>query len=418
MPFPTVRMISIPGLPHRLLLAALLVLIGSAVHAAPPSYRVDYLIGFDPVAGDATAVITVTPGSGRVQRLRFTIDPERHHGFSGEGRVDAAEAELTWRPPKAGGSLRFRYKVDQERNGGYVARMTEQWALLRIDRLIPAVAVLAPDEAVAVATLRFDLPPGWTNADLGYRLDHVRALYPIDNPGRRFQRPLGWMVAGEIGTRRELIDEMEVSVAAPKGDAMRRNDVLAVVNTLAAEMRSAFGRLPSKLLIVGGGDPFWRGGLSGPNSLFLHADRPLISENGSSTLVHEMVHVLTRIRGAPGDDWIAEGIAEFYSIELLRRAGLISDSRADKAFGWMQRHGSKVRRLRATHSAGPRTARAVTLLKALDEEIRGASDSAHDLDDLVQRLIDRGRVSTAMLREAAEAVLGRPSRVLVTPLLD
>lgn len=407
-------------LSFRLLFAMLLALASAALQAAaPPSYRVDYRIGFDPAAGDAVAHIEITPGSGRAQRLRFSIDPARHHGFKADGKLEETGDLLTWRPPKAGGTLTLRYKVDQQRSdGGYVARITPHWALLRIDRLIPSVAVLAPDGAVSEARLQFDLPEDWIIADLGYRLDREHGYFPIDNPGRRFQRPLGWMIAGVIGNRREYIDEMEISVAAPKGDAMRRNDLLALVNATAMEMRDAFGRLPPKLLIVGAGDPFWRGGLSGPNSLFMHAERPLISENGSSTLLHEMVHVTTRITGAANDDWIAEGLAEFYSVELLRRSGLISASRAERAFGWMEKHGEKVRRLHAKHSAGPRTARALTVFRALDEEIRKESDGERDLDPLVQRLIGQGPVSTAMLRREAEAVLGRPSRVLDTPLLD
>ena len=43
-----------------------------------------------------------------------------------------------------------------------------------------------------------------------------------------------------------------------------------------------------RLLIVSAGDPMWRGGLSGPSSMFLHSDRPLISENRTSTLLHEL----------------------------------------------------------------------------------------------------------------------------------
>ncbi len=406
-----------PAACSRFLLLSLSLLAFAAL-AAPPTYRVDYLVGFEPDTGEATVALTVEPGSGYPQRLRFSIDPERHHGFDGDGRLAIEPAEVTWRPPRDGGALRFRYRVDRLRDPGeYAARMTEAWALLRIDRLIPPVAVLAPNQAVSEATLRFALPPGWSNVDVGYRFDPALGGFPIRNAGRRFQRPLGWMIAGQVGTRREFIDDMEVSVAAPKGDGLRRNDVLAVVNSSAPALRDALGRLPDKLLIVGAGDPMWRGGLSGPNSLFLHADRPLVSENGTSTLVHEMFHVSSRIRGARADDWIAEGLAEFYSIELLRRSGLISESRADKAFGWMANHGRSIRALQARNSAGPRTARAVTLFKALDDEIRRRTDERRDLDDVVQRLLDRGRVSTAMLRAAAADVIGAPAAALQTPLL-
>src|SRR3546814_11955514 len=81
------------------------------------------------------------------------------------------------------------------------------------------------------------------------------------------------------------------------------------------------------VVFVSAGDPMWHGGLSGPRSLFVHADRPLISENGSSTLMHEMVHVVTGLRAVSGDDWIVEGIAEYYSMVLLNRSGMLSDAR-------------------------------------------------------------------------------------------
>jgi predicted metalloprotease with PDZ domain len=226
------------------------------------------------------------------------------------------------------------------------------------------------------------------------------------------------VIAGAVGTRREVLGDTEISVAGPKGDVIRRNDMLAFFNGLVPEFRRAFGPLPPKLLIVSAGDPMWRGGLSGPRSLFLHADRPLISENGTSTLTHELTHVITRIRGAEGDDWIAEGLAEYYSIELLRRAGLLSDARADKAQDWMANHGKRVSTLTRNRSQGPRTARAVQLFRELDAEIRKATGNKRSLDDLVRALIPLREVSREDLREQARKLTGSPSRVLATPLLD
>lgn len=387
---------------------------------AAPEYRVDYRVGFDPEAGEALFAMTVIPGDGRLQRLRFTIDPERHSAIKADGRLTRKDARYTWRPPAEGeATLRFRYKVDRRRDGNtYDARITDDWALLRADRLFPPASTIAPDGAVARARLAFDLPEGWTNEELGYPFSDSLERFLIDNPGRRFQQPLGWMIAGQVGTRRDLIDGMEVVVAAPKGDALRRNDVLAMLNTSATEVRAAFGRLPEKLLIVGAGDPMWRGGLSGPSSLYLHSDRPMISENGTSALLHEVVHVVTRIRGAKGQDWIAEGFAEFYSIRLLQRAGLISEPRAEKAFEWMRDHGKSVQRLSATSSSGKRTARAVTLLHELDAEIRKASKGEKDLDDVTRQLVGRGRISLAELEEAVDGVLGRPSKVLRSGVLS
>jgi predicted metalloprotease with PDZ domain len=195
-------------------------------------------------------------------------------------------------------------------------------------------------------------------------------------------------------------------------------DTLAFLNLLLPEYRKAFGELPPKLLVVIAGDPMWRGGLSGPRSLFLHAGRPLISENGTSTLAHEMTHVITRIRGAAGDDWFAEGLAEFYSIELSRRAGLLTDDRAETALAWARSHGRDVQTLTADRSSGDRTARAVQLLAELDHEIRTRTNDGKNLDDLVRVLMRDPVVSRADLRAAVDDVTGAPSQVLATPLLD
>jgi hypothetical protein len=416
------RRLSVPawrGLTVARAAALLLLLAAGAAMAGPPSYRVDYRVGFDPDAGEGRVRITVTPDDGRPHRLRFSIDPNRHLGFSGDGEIEPEGAQLVWHPPATGGTLAYRYRIDRRRGGnGFDARITERWALLRIDRLIPPVAVTTQDGSVSRATLRFELPAGWNQAEVAYSFDSERELFPIENAGRRFHRPLGWLLAGDLGIRRERIEEMEVAVAAPRGEAMRRNDILAAINATALEFHTVFGRLPAKLLVVGGGDPLWRGGLSGPNSLYLHADRPLISENGSSTLLHELVHVISGIRGARNDDWIAEGIATYYSIELLRRGGLLTERRAERAHGWMSNRGRAVRRLHARHSSGARTARAVVLFKALDAEIRQATDEERSLDAVVRRLSGRGRISLAMLRKAAEQELGKPSKTLQSALLD
>lgn len=403
-------------------LCVLLTSIGlvAVASAAPPSYRVDYQVGFQPDEGLATVAITVTPGSGRVNRLRFKLDPERHAGFAGDGEISVDKSRLTWRPPaKGAATLNFTYKVDRKRSKHeYDARITADWALFRADRLLPPVASVAPDGAVAEARLRFDLPAGWGNAEIGYPFHQQSDAFEIHNAGRRFQQPLGWVIAGDVGTRREYLPDFEVVVAAPKGDTMRRNDVLAFVISSAEEMRHAFGRLPHKLLIAGAGDPMWRGGLSSPNSLYLHADRPMISENGTSSLIHEMVHVITRIRGAKGQDWIAEAFAEFYSIKLLQRSGLISDARADKAYAWMRNHGRQVKSLSAKSSSGPRTARGVTLLADLNKEIEQATQGEQNLDAVTLQLVGKGRITLEQLREAADQVIGKPSKVLRSSALD
>ena len=59
------------------------------------------------------------------------------------------------------------------------------------------------------------------------------------------------------------------------------------------------------------------------------------------------------------------------------------------------------------HSTGDVTARAVTVLHALDQEIRQASAGAASLDGVIARLAEKGgTVDTARLRALSEQVAG------------
>jgi len=407
----------------RWLLAAVFLLAAfapAAAAAARTEYGLDYTVRFVPDTGLAQVSIKLTPGTGAVRRLDLNMPEARYTEVRGDGEVSRKGKTVTWVPPRdAPGTLRFNYRVDkQRRSGGYDARMTDDWVIVRGDHLFPSARIRATAGAESRARLRFLMPEGWTNADTAFLRDEDARYFAIDNPERSFDRPIGWIIAGSVGTRREQIGDVHVSVAGPKGDVVRRNDMLAFFNGLVPEFEQAFGKLPPKILVVSAGDPMWRGGLSGPHSLFIHADRPLISENGTSTLTHELVHVITRIRGADADDWITEGLAEYYAIEMLRRAGLLSENRADRAHDWMVNHGRAVKSLSHDRSSGPRTARAVQLFRELDAEIREGSDGEHDLDDVVRALIPIRVVSREDLREQVLALTGAPSQVLATPLLD
>jgi hypothetical protein len=395
-------------------------LCATPVLAQRTSYGVDYRVEFKPDEGGARVSIAIEPDDGRVVRLVFSMDPERYSDIRGDGELDVEGRDVRWQPPRDGGTLSYLYRIDSKRSSGaYDARITDDWAIVRGDDLVPSAKVTSSKGADSRARLELVLPRGWSHADTPWKLAKDGKTYVVVNAGRRFDRPTGWFIAGDIGARRDVVEGMEIAAAAPKGDAMPRMEILSMLTATAPVMRDAFGKLPAKILVVGAGDPMWRGGLSGPRSLWMHSDRPLISENGSSTLMHEVVHVVTRIRGVEGDDWIAEGIADFYGMELLRRAGLLSDARFEKSIGWMRNHGRDIKSLHAAGSSGPRTARAVALFADLDAEIRKASGGKRNLDAVAQALIEQGgRVSSDDVRSAAEAAIGGPSTALATPLID
>jgi predicted metalloprotease with PDZ domain len=113
------------------------------------------------------------------------------------------------------------------------------------------------------------------------------------------------------------------------------------------------------------------------------------------------------------DNWIVEGMAEYYSIEIMRRSGTLTQRRFEQALSMLERWGGQVESLRATRASGPIMAAAAVLMHRLDEEIKQATDGKHSLDEVVRQLMpDQRQLSLTVLRAASERVLGQPSAVL------
>jgi predicted metalloprotease with PDZ domain len=154
----------------------------------------------------------------------------------------------------------------------------------------------------------------------------------------------------------------------------------------------------------------WRGGLSGPGSLFIHADRPLLSENGTSTLVHELVHVANELKAENNGDWIVEGLAEYYSLKLMWRSGTITDNRYKAIFRTLEKWALDAERLDVERSTGAVTARAVGVMRKLDREIHSKTERKKSLDDVVRHLMTaKQKVNRDRLRQAVVEIMGEPA---------
>jgi len=405
---------------RRLLLSA--VLLGLSTPLWAKNVDLDYRVRFLPDTEQAQVSLTLEEGDAVIS-LAFNLgDEEMYSDFkTDDGEWTQNSSELgTWTPAKGKSTLSYRVLINHERSDGrFDARITEDWALLRGDDLVPPVKLRQKDKVKLVSRLKFDLPKGWKSVETGWPRV-AKNTFRIDNPQRKFDRPTGWIVAGKIGTRRAKLGETDVAVAAPVGEGMRRMDVMTLLTFVWPHAQEVFPRDPDKLLIVGAGNPMWRGGLSAANSYYMHSDRPLVSENGTSSLVHELVHVFSRIRARDRSDWITEGLAEYYAIELMRRAGGLSEERYQKIreqlIGWSK----PVKSLRTNNSSGPVTARAVLLLQELDREIRQATKGTtqpRSLDDVTRGLMRLDKASTKDFIEISENVMGSASEVLDNKLL-
>jgi predicted metalloprotease with PDZ domain len=384
-------------------------LFGAASVADVNRYEASYRAALRPDAGVIEIELKLT-GERLPSRIVLTIDPQRHREFSSTDLLQIEGNEATWRPRGRFSRLRYQFIVNHERSdGGYDSYMTKNWTVFRGDKMTPRVRVTARRGLESRATLEFTAPKGWSvitpYAPVG---DH---RYEFDDPERRLDRPEGWMLAGRIGTRGEMIGSVQTIVAAPSGDGARRQDMLAFLNWNLPRLLEVFPGFPGRVLIVSAGDPMWRGGLSGPASMFLHADRPLISENRTSTLLHELAHVGMGIRADEESDWIVEGLAEYYSIEALRRSGGISERRHAEALASLEKWAKHAPTLFGARSNGPITARAVLTFRQADAELRAVTHGKKSLDDVARRLAGaRGEVTLARLQKIGQEIAGRPLR--------
>ncbi len=382
---------------------------------AADSYRVIYLVRPDP----ATRYVDVTLDLRQSQALlrRVSTEPDaRISAIQADGDLEKHDGQIHWRPPVDGGTMSWRVQVDHRRNGdGFDAWLGPEWGLFRAEDIIPRAATRTLRGAHSDTRLVFVLPAGWSVVTEYYGSD---GRFRVANPLRRFDQPNGWILVGKIGVRRETIAGTRVAVAAPVGAGVRRMDTLALLNWTLPELARLLPEPPPRLTVVSAGEPMWRGGLSAPQSLFVHAERPLISENATSTLLHEIMHLSLGIKAEPNFDWIIEGLAEYYSLELLARSGTISQTRYAGATAGLAEWAKSASTLCGGSSTGATSALAVTVFRALDAELREVTGGDVSLDDVVRRLWRaESAVNIASLAQAVEQLSGHKSDVLHTDRL-
>ncbi|MGY2263154.1 hypothetical protein [Pseudomonas sp. SDO55104_S430] len=404
---------------RRALVVGLLAL-SSPVWAAK-KVDLDYHVRLLPQSDQAEVRLTLAQGSA-VRSLDFDLgDGSRYSDFKADGQwqlTPGAQARGIWRPATDKASLTYRVHISHARkNGSFDTRMTPNWALLRGEDLVPPARLDQQDGIELVSRLEFELPNGWKSVETAWpRIGKNK--FRIDNVSRLFDRPTGWMLAGNLGSRRTRLGETEVTVASPQRQGMRRMDVLTLLTFVWPQVQAVYERHPSKLLIVGANDPMWRGSLAAHESIYLNTHLPLVSESGSSALVRELAQLFGRINDKQRSDWISEGFAEYYAIELVRRAGGMSDERYQSLQERLTKAGQKVTTLRSEQVSPAQIAKAVVLMQELDREIRLKTRNKRSLDDVLRGAMRLGTLDTKEFVQLSESVIGDSSKVLDTDLLQ
>ncbi|UII72997.1 hypothetical protein LVW35_07420 [Pseudomonas sp. HN11] len=377
----------------------------------------DYHVKLLPQSDQAEVRVSLSQGSA-VRSLNFDLGHDGDYSdFKADGQWRITEHRGLWQPSANKASLTYRVRLTHARKAGiYEARVTPSWALFRGEDLVPTARLDQQDGVELVSRLVFELPAGWKSVETAWpRIGKNK--FRIDNVSRLFDRPTGWMLAGNLGSRRVRLGETEVTVVSPKGQAMRRMDVLTLLTFVWPQVEAAFPRHPAKLLVVGASDPMRRGAFSARDSIYLNSRTPLVSENGSSPLVREVVQAIGRFKDHDTSDWISEGMTEYYAIELVRRAGGITDERYQAIQARLAKAGKDVISLRGEQVSGATVSRAVVVLQELDREIRVKTHNKRSLDDLAQAVMRANSITTAQFVQLAESIIGEASVVLDNKLL-
>lgn len=408
---------------------SLLLLIVSAPVWAFKKVDLDYRVTLLPQSNQAQVSITLEQGSA-VRTLDFDLGEQRYYSdFAGDGQWSTAPAQQgsglrgIWKPASGKATLTYKVRINRPAANTspdkprFDSRMTSDWAVFRGEDLVPNARLDQPEGVRLQSRLSFDLPTGWKSVETAWpRIGKNR--FRIDNVSRLFDRPTGWIAAGHLINRRTRLGDTEVTVSAPRGQGMRRMEALTLLTFVWPTLHSVFAGTPGKLLVVSAGDSMAINASAAHDSIFVHSNRPLISESGASPFLRELVRTVGRIRSRDRSDWVGAAIAEYYSVELVRRAGGMSEERYQDWQSIITRVGRKVTSLRGDHADPAITARATLMLVALDQEIRQKTNGGKSLDDLVQGLMRMGPVSTDDVVQLANGLMDETSSTLSTSLLQ
>ncbi len=391
-----------------LLLAAAL----PATAADRRSYAVDYIVDV-PANHKTLHVRWELAGAEEIRSLVLHAPPERFSKFRGSGRVEVEGDRVRWSPGGPYAHLEYDVGVDHARGskGRYDSYAADGWILARARDLFPRTAVDWSERngsgaPRSRARLIFHLPAGWTSATANPSAGEN--VYSIRDSGKAIDRVRGWMALGKLTQSHQEIDGIMVRVAQAPGSKLAAEDIFAFLGDTLPRLRQIIGRGPEELLIATAPDPMWHGGLSAQSSLFLHGDRPLRTPDKTSPILHELFHVLQPFSVGQDADWIAEGLAEFYSLELQQRAGLLNARGFTRGLRDFARFGAWNVDLRKQSDNAATNNSAPLVMYALDQRIQHATAGQKRLDDVVHLLCEEGgSVDTERFRRAAAKVAGK-----------
>jgi hypothetical protein len=380
--------------------------------AAKETFSIDYIVTVSKAEPGIARVRWELAGIQEIKRFRLRFPASRFAAFQGTGTLEPDNDGLLWTPGKPYAHLSYRVQVNHARGRQlrFDSYASTDWIVTRAHDLFPRIDVdCLPDTKwppKSRARLIFRLPPGWRSAAALTPLG--TDTYQLSDPGKILDRPRGWFALGKFDLDRQEIARIMVELARAPGAKLAAKDILRFLDQTLPALQKLLHAEPANLLVVSAPDPMWHGGISSEHSFFIHAGRPLRTPDKTSPYLHELFHVLQPYKPAADADWIEEGLAEFYSLELQRRAGLIDAAAFARALEYFQRYGLWNVDLTLQQDNAATNNSAPLVMYALDQRIQRATAGKKRLDDVVTLLAQEGgEVSTARFLQVVNQVSGK-----------
>lgn len=384
----------------------------SSAAAAKETFSIDYIVTISQKHVGVAWVRWELSGIEEVKSLRLRFPKARLDHVRGTGTFEPSAGGLRWVPGGPYAHLTYRVQINHMRGqrGRYDSYAAPNWIVTRAHDLFPRIDIDCHPRANGApksrARLIFELPTGWRSAA------PLPALgpdtYRLSEPGKVLDRPRGWFALGTFDLDRQEIAGTMVQVARLPGSPLVPKELFHFFESTLPTLKSLLLAEPETVLLISAPDPMWHGGISGEHSFFMHANRPLRTPDKTSPYLHEMFHVLQPYKPAPDADWIEEGLAEFYSLELQRRAGLIDAAAYSRALEYFARFGrwnvdlTQQRDNPATNNSAP------LIMYALDQRIQRTTAGKKRLDDVVAQLAKQaGEIDTASFLHGVNTVTGK-----------
>ena len=396
----------------RCVAVAIVILSLDAPGRAKETFSIDYIVTVSEKHPGTVDIRWELSGIEEVTQLQLRVAAGRLDRFHGTGSLEPVAGGFRWVPGGPYAHLTYRARIDHLRgqHQRYDSYAGVDWIVTRARNLFPRITLqYEPTKGEGVksrARLIFRLPSGWHSAAPSTLIGPN--TYRLNEPGKVLDRPRGWFALGKFTSDRQEISGTMIRLVRAQGAGLQPQELFHFLDGTFPALKRLLNSAPETVLIVSAPDPMWHGGISGEHSFFIHAGRPLRTPDKTSPYLHELFHVLQPYKPAPDADWIEEGLAEFYSLELQRRAGLVDAEGFARALGYFERYGLWNVDLRQQQDNAATNNSAPLVMYALDQRIQHATAGKARLDDVVMRLATRGgTVDTELFRLTVNAVTGK-----------